>query len=43
MNLRQFCSLFDQNTLMDVLIGTLSTGAYSIKKSYMMENSIVIY
>lgn len=32
MNLRQFCSLFDQNTLMDVLIGTLSTGAYSIKE-----------
>ena len=32
MNLRQFCSLFDQNTLMDVLIGTLSTGVYSIKE-----------
>lgn len=32
MNLRQFCSRFKNNTLIDILVGTLSTGAYSVEE-----------
>ena len=32
MNLRRFCSQFNKNTLVDILEGTASTGAYSVEE-----------